>query len=221
MGSFSEYLRPTLLCDFAQAPEIRNVAGRLTGKAVDRRQMFNCINQFVKEIPYGLEDWDVKASETLRKGWGMCSGKASLLVAMSRSLEIPARYRIARIKAEGTLWKWIAKQNGELARQVGGPSPEQDHVTAEVYLDGWEVCDPSRDTALERGLKRLHITRRRELIIGTDNKPQVIILASLDHWAQARQDARRFKKDRESIFFSMNKQLDKIRWLGSEHPTSS
>ena len=221
MSDLAEYLRSTYLCDFDQAPEIGNTAERLTENLVGKRQRLNRLYLFVKELPYGLEDWDVKASDTLRKGWGMCSGKASLLIAMSRSLEIPARYRIARIKAEGTLWKWVAKQNDELARQIGDPSPEQDHVTAEVYLDDWEIYDPSRDTALERGLKRLQIPRRRELVIGTDNKPRVIILTSLDHWAQARQEARRFKKDRESILSSMNKQFDKIRWLGSEHPTSS
>jgi len=107
MELFGEYLKPTRLCDFEQVPEIRNTASRLTEKLADKRQMLNCIYEFVKELRYGLEDWDVKASETLQKGWGMCSGKTNLFVAMSRSLGIPARYRISKIEAEGMQRKAI------------------------------------------------------------------------------------------------------------------
>ena len=155
--------------------------------------MFNCVYQFVKELPYGFEDWNIKASETLQKGWGMCSGKTNLLVAMSRSLEIPARYRIFKIKAEGALWKWIAKQNSELALQMGAPYPEQDHITADVYLGGWETYDPSRDVAFEEGLKRLGIPLERKPIIDLNGNPHLILLASIDEWAQNRQRARRFR----------------------------
>ena len=204
----SEYLEPTRLCDFDKAPEIGDTAGRLTEKLVGRRQKFNSLYQFVKEFPYGLEDWDVKASETLHKGWGMCSGKTNLLVAMSRCSGIPTRYRIIRIKAEGTLWRWIARQDGDLAQQMGASPAEQDHITAEVYLDGWEIYDLSRDTPLEKGMKKLRIPRRRVLANDPDDKPRILLLASLDDWVQARQEARRFRKDRELIFAGMNKQFD-------------
>lgn len=214
MDSFSEYLKPTRLCDFAQVPEIRNTTSKLTEKLVNGRLIFNCICRFVKELPYRLEDWDVKASETLRKGWGMCSGKTNLLVAMSRSSGIPARYRISKFKTEAMLWKWVAEQDNGLAGLMGDPLPEQDHIMAEVYLDGWEVYDPSRDLAFEEGLRRLGIPLARKPVTRAGVNPQLIILASIDEWAQNRQQARRFRENRQRIFPRINKQLDKIRLLG-------
>jgi len=215
MHSLGEYLKPTLLCDFDQAPDIGEIALRLTEGLIDRRQMFDRIYQFVKELPYGLEDWNIKASETLRKRRGMCLGKTNLLIAMSRWLGIPARYRIFKIKSEGTLWKWVAKQDSELASQMGDPSAEQDHIVAEVYLDGWEVWDPTRDHAFEEGLKRLGIPLERKLITH-GGKPHLIILASIDEWAQNRQRARRFRNNRQLIFSRINQQFDQIRFFGED-----
>jgi len=214
MDSLGEYLKPTYLCDFDQVPNIGDTATRLTEKLEDKREMFKRIYRFVKELPYGLEDWDVKTSDTLRKRWGMCSGKTSLLVAMLRSLGIPARYRISKIKPEGTLWRWVASRDGELARQMGNPSPEQDHVMAEVYIDGWEACDPSRDPAFEEGLRRLGIPLERKLVTDPSGNPQSVTLASIDKWAENRQRARRFRENRRLIFSRVNEQFDRIRSLG-------
>ena len=211
MDSLSEYLQSTRLCDFERVPEIRGTVGKLTEKLVGNRQKFNCVYQFVKELPYGLEDWDVKASETLRKGWGMCSGKVNLLVAMSRSLGIPARYRIYKINAERTLWQWIAKQNSELATQLGKPLLEQDHITVDIYLDGWEIYDPSRDPAFEEGLRRLGIPLERTPVTDTDGNSQLTVLASIDEWARNRQLARHFIRNRQQLFSRVNEQLDRIR----------
>jgi len=214
MNSFNDYLKPTRLCDFDRVPEIRGTAERLTAKLNDRREVLNCIYQFVRRLPYRLEDWDVKASETLRKGWGMCSGKTNLLVAMLRSLGIPARYRIYKIRTEDTLWRWIASEDSELGRQMGDPLPEQDHVMAEVYLNGWEAYDPSRDPAFEEGLKRLGIPLERKPIIDASGNINLTLLASIDEWAQNRQRARRFKENRRLVFSGMNRQFEKIRLLG-------
>lgn len=213
--SLAEYLRPTRLCDFDRAEEIGSTARKLVHRLSDRRQMFSRIYRFVKELPYGLEDWDTTASQTLHKGWGMCSGKANLLVAMSRSVGIPARYRILRIKSEGTLWQWIQRQDSHLAQQMGDAPPQQDHVTAEVYLDGWEAFDPARDTPFEAGLKKLGIPLERKLS-QSDDRPQVMTLASFDEWAQQRQQARRFTQDRQRLFSRINAQFDRIRTLGKD-----
>src|SRR4030042_5016229 len=161
MNQMDEYLQPTQICDFDQGLAIQEKALELSEGCRDNQQRFSRIYQFVKELPYGLEDWDVKASETLRKGWGMCSGKTNLLVAMSRVLKIPARYRIFKIKGEGKLWEWITGQDRELAAQLGEPPPEQDHLECEIYFNGWDTYDPSRGTAFEDGLKRLGIPLER------------------------------------------------------------
>lgn len=105
MNSGYECLKPTQLCDFDQVHEIRDKARRLTVQLQDKRDITERIYHFVKELPYGLEDWDVKASEALQKGWGMCSGKTNLLVAMLRYLQISTRYKVYKIYSEGTLWR--------------------------------------------------------------------------------------------------------------------
>jgi transglutaminase-like putative cysteine protease len=94
------YLQPSDLCDFSESPAIRRKALALTASCGNREQRFGKIYAYVKELPYGLEDWDLRASGVLRKGWGMCSGKTNLLVALLRSVGIPARYRIYRIEAD-------------------------------------------------------------------------------------------------------------------------
>ena len=68
MGSFTEYLKATRLCDFDEVPQIGATAQRLTVNLPDIRQVVQTIYRHVKEFPYGLEDWNIKASETLRKG---------------------------------------------------------------------------------------------------------------------------------------------------------
>jgi transglutaminase-like putative cysteine protease len=213
MESLTEYLSPSNLCDFDRDPEIDDTARQLTRNTEDKRQSFHRIYQFVKELPYGLEDWDIRASQTLRKGWGMCSGKTNLLVAMCRGLMIPARYKIVKIEAEGTLWKWITNQNGRLAAEMGSPLPEQDHVITEVHLDTWEAYDPSRDTAFEKGLIRLGIPLQRRLVTDPEGNACQTTLASIDEWAQKRQQARRFRGNREFIFSRVNKEFDRIRSL--------
>jgi len=215
MSSCFECLKPTQLCDFDQVHEIRDKARRLTLQLQDKRDITERIYHFVKELPYGLEDWDVKASETLRKGWGMCSGKTNLLVAMLRCLQIPTRYRIYKIYSEGTLWRWVASQSNKLTADMGKPLPHRDHITAEVYLDKWQVYDPSRDSALEQGMKKLGIPLRRIPVTTSDEQAQFLKLNSIDEWASRRQQNRHFREGRQALFAEINREFDSIRSLSS------
>lgn len=216
MRKEEDYLQATRLCDFDRGQSIAKAAHRLTEGYSDQRQRFDQIRQFVKQLPYGLEDWDVKASESLRKGWGMCCGKTNLLVAMSRILLIPARYRIFKIRSERRLLEQVMQQNRELAGQLRGLPAEQDHVQCEVYLDGWELYDPSRDSAFGNGLKRLGIPLERVPAVAVDGAVRVLVLSSIDEWAGERQRNRMFRKDRESLFARVNEQIDRIRDSGRQ-----
>jgi len=69
-STLEEYLQPSKLCDFDRSPEIRTKATELTEDCRTTRQKFQRLFAFVRELPYGLEDWNVTASETLAKGWG-------------------------------------------------------------------------------------------------------------------------------------------------------
>lgn len=211
------YLLPTELCDFDKDPSVRDKAVELARDCEYDRDKFDRIFRFVKELPYGLEDWDIRASDTLRKGWGMCCGKTNLLVAMSRAVSIPARYRVFRIKAESRLLAQLIEQDKGLAGLLGDLPREQDHLGCEVYLDGdWRNYDPSRDSALENGLRRLGIPLEREAVAGDDGVVRFTILASIDEWAGKRQEGRRFREGRETLFDRVNRQLDRIRLLSKE-----
>jgi len=217
VNGLDSYLLPTELCDFDKHPLIQKKAAELARDCKHERERFHRVYQFVKELPYGLEDWDVRASDTLKKGWGMCCGKTNFLVALSRALLIPARYRVFRIKAEGRLLAWVIEQDTELAGLLGHLPREQDHLECEAYLDGgWHNYDPARDSALEDGLERLGIPLEREPVVGDGGTARFMISASIDEWARKRQESRRFREGREAVFDRVNRQFAKIRLLGSE-----
>ena len=212
-ASDEDYLRPSWLCDFDRCPQIMARALELTLDCRSRAEIYKSLFAFVKELPYGLDDWDVPASETLSKGWGMCSGKTNLLVALLRPLSIPARYRIFRIRGERSLWERITSDE-ELWRRMGDAPLEQDHVECEVWLGGWIACDPSRDTPLERGLLALGIPLEREPVLNASGGVPYLFLASFDDWARGRQEGRRFRENRDKTFAAVNESLQHIRALG-------
>lgn len=210
----SEYLQPTDLCDYNKKPKIKDLALSLAANLTDMRQKSNRIFNFVKELYYRYDDWDVKASDTLREKAGMCSGKTNLFITMLRSIGIPARYRVFKVEAELALFAWITQQDERIARQMGEPYQEQDHVIAEVYINGWEAFDTSHDTPFEKGLRKLGIPVDLKPIL-LPNTPRPIILASFDDWARDRQRRRRFTGTRHTVFSLANEQLEKIRLMAS------
>jgi hypothetical protein len=212
-SNWQQYLQPSELCDFDLRPEIRAEAMELTKGCITTKQQFRRLFGFVKELPYGLEDWDVAASETLAKGWGMCSGKSNLLVALLRSLGIPAKYRVYRIKAEVNLWI-EATGAGDLSQRLGTAPSGQDHVDYGVWLSKWHTCDPARDTPLECSMKALGMPLKREIIPDASGRIHYTILSNFDSWARQRQSRRMVRKDRAETFARINEQLSRIRSLG-------
>jgi transglutaminase-like putative cysteine protease len=167
----------------------------------------------VKELPYGLEDWDLKASDTLKKGWGMCSGKSNLLVALLRAAGIPARYRIYRIKADTALWSRLSEGSGKTDR-MNELGEQRDHVDCEVWLGKWVDCDPGRDSALEEGMVRLGGRRERVKVTDAGGKVHYLRLADYDNWVKERQKRRTFRSDRVDVFSEVNKGFEAIRKQG-------
>ena len=213
-SNWEEYLQPSELCNFDRSPGIRAKAMELTEDCSTTRQKFQRLFGFVKELPYGLEDWDVAASETLAKGWGMCSGKSNLLVALLRSLGIPTRYRVYRIKSEVNLWVAVTGA-GDLSKRLGAAPSEQDHVDCGVWLGKWHTCDPARDTPLECGMKALVMPLKREIIPDASGRIHYTIMSNFDSWARQRQSRRMVRKDRAETFARVNEQLSRIRALGN------
>ncbi len=214
-AELEQYLDSSDLCDFDKCAAIGEKAHQLAGGCRHPGEAFESVFSFVKEMPYGLEDWDVKASETLAKGWGMCSGKTNLLVALLRSLGIPVRYRVFKISTEAELWSSMIGDE-RMADRLGSAPVQQDHVDCEVWLGGWRQVDPARDTALERGMQAMGIPLERKPVLDDSGQANVLLLASVDEWARERQARRRFRKNRDETFAWVNAQFERMRELGRQ-----
>ena len=207
------YLQASRQCDFDRSAQIRKKTADLVRGARDRREKFQRIFSFVKELPYGLEDWDLKASQVLKKGWGMCSGKTNLLVAMLRSAGIPARYRVYQILVDNTLMKFADEKDKGAAR-MAELGELRDHVDCEVWIDKWIDCDPGRDSAMEQGLLKLGGSLERRKVTDDRGKVRYLKLAVIDDWARQRQGRRKFRSDRDDVFTEVNKGFEKLREFG-------
>lgn len=84
-------------------PLVRETAERLTGEEASPRGKLEKLFYYVRdEIRFGFpQDGDlVKASETIRLGIGQCNTKGTLLLALCRAVDIPARIHFSLIKKE-------------------------------------------------------------------------------------------------------------------------
>lgn len=131
-------LQRTFYCDHDHlgiqeaAADLR--AGEEDPVAITRRSFY-----FVRDrIRFGIDLYQRKASETLKRGYGACWNKSLLLVALLRCNQIPARFgsvplRRDFIKPAIGAWHWL----------VNNP---YNHCLVHVYLDGrWTVLDPVLD----------------------------------------------------------------------------
>lgn len=137
------YLCPTELCDFDNKV-IKTEARRIAGGIVDPKEAAVKIFYFVRDqIPYGLDRFDVKASDTLGNRVGTCVQKTNLQVALLRACGIPARYHHVVLSQD------ILK--GILADVVYRAIPGEIsfHPWCECYLSGnWIACESLFDQAL-------------------------------------------------------------------------
>ena len=208
--TFTEYLKPSRLCNFDEVPEIRGIAHRLASNCSDVRQQANCIFNFVKVLPFRYDDWNVKASDTLSRGWGMCSGKANLLVAMLRAIGIPSKYIVLRCRGELDLYSLMTKRNDELAQMCAALPEVGNHVNVEVYSGKWHVYEVDRDPALEQGLIQSGISIEFQPLPDNNGSARYVF-ANFDAWASKRQESAYITKNRKEILGLMNQELDKIR----------
>ena len=79
-----------------------------------------------------------KASSTLRAGDGMCQNKAILLVALARSVGIPARLGFVDVEDY--------QLSESFKQMIGGVNTMPFHGFAELYIDGkWVHASPAYD----------------------------------------------------------------------------
>lgn len=98
---YDKFLAETKYCDISN-PAIQSKSKMLISSCKGDEVCFaiRIFNWVRDEVKYGFDFWNVKASETMKKMFGMCANKANLQIAMLRAVGIPAGYGILRIKKE-------------------------------------------------------------------------------------------------------------------------
>ncbi len=134
------FVNPTGLCD-SENSEIKAKATQLTVDCQSPTDAAVKLFYFVRdECLFGLSEADQKASVTLNTRVGWCVTKNNLLVAMLRSVGIPARYH--QVSVNRTSLKGIV--SSMLYKMV--PKVITIHPWCECYLDGrWLACDVTFD----------------------------------------------------------------------------
>jgi hypothetical protein len=144
------FLAATQMCD-AEHAAVREVAAEVTRAALTRREAAVALFYWVRdEIEYTMGDWSWRASETLRLRKGTCSNKANLLVAMARSLGIPAGFHVQYVSTPS----YFAGSFIPLIQQC--VRDKAIHVYVTLHLDGrWVKCDPTDDKALSDAIEAI------------------------------------------------------------------
>jgi len=143
-----EYLSGTKVCDI-ESPDIKMKSYMLTKDSYSEKQKAIDIFNFVRdEIKYRFDYSYIKASETLKKGYGNCFNKSNLQIALLRSCGIYAGYKVYVIKKE-VFFPIVPKDIYELISQ---PTI---HVGCVVFLNNrWVEADATIDFELYNHIYR-------------------------------------------------------------------
>ncbi|HEY3425559.1 MAG TPA: transglutaminase family protein [Negativicutes bacterium] len=131
-------LQETTYCDFNHAA-VSTLAKKLADGETDTKKITEATFKHVRDnIRFGCDLVQVKASETLAKGYGACWNKALLLVALLRSNKIPARMAFNLVKKE-----FMRPPLGEACETL---HETENHCFALVWLtDKWIAVDATLD----------------------------------------------------------------------------
>ncbi len=133
------------LCDHGH-PAVVHLA-RFLGRP-DPRDTAAAIWDFVRHVPYRIGFWDVRASEVLRLGFGMCTTKSTLQVALLRASGIESAFGEVVCRSDSMNALVPAAYRHFLTRK-----PRLKHYFAVVRLDGaWRPLDATFPPAVWRVL---------------------------------------------------------------------
>lgn len=119
----------------ADHPSIVAMANALRGK--NDAETARAIWSFVRSMPYRFGIWWQRASDTMRQGWGMCTTKSNLQVALFRAAGLEAGF--IEITADSMIIRPIIPDAWQHAIKPG-----MKHFLGAVKLDGhWHAADAS------------------------------------------------------------------------------
>ncbi len=140
--NMEEYLSATELADF-KTDIVQETARALLEGVQTQNEAAMKIYKFVQEMEYVLIPLETKASYVLKLKKSECIAKATLLVALLRTVNIPARYHFVSIKKELLKGLFHPLLYCFMAPVVHG------HGWCEAYLDGnWIAIEALWDTEL-------------------------------------------------------------------------
>jgi len=128
----------TRFCDFRH-PAISSLAQKLACGETNTRKIAEAAFTHVRDsIRFGFDIVQVKASETLTKGYGVCYNKSLLMMALLRSNGIAARLAYNPVKRE-----FMRPAMGDGCKILQEPF---NHCFVQVQLEGrWISVDPVLD----------------------------------------------------------------------------
>jgi transglutaminase-like putative cysteine protease len=130
----------TMFCNFNHTA-VLHLAKKLAGDETDTGKITQTVFAYVRDnIRFGFDLVQVKASQTLEKGYGVCWNKALLLAALLRANRVPARLAFNPVQRE-----FMRPVLGDAYQTL----PETiNHCFAQVYLDSdWICVDATLDAA--------------------------------------------------------------------------
>ena len=166
-----DYMAITDMCD-NDNPWLHRLAEEITNAASTPLEKALRIFYYVRDqVRFSVAYSRSTASQTLKRGYGDCVSKTNSQVALLRSMDIPARFRMVKVESV-TLHHLVADF---LYRQM---TPTASHFWPECFLDDkWVSCEAFLDKPLYEGmLKKGLITKEQVPTIEWDGKSDLIIL---------------------------------------------
>ena len=133
-------IQETVFCDVNHTV-VLTLAKELAGEETDTVKITQAVFKHVRDnIRFGFDLVQVKASQTLEKGYGVCWNKALLLTALLRANRVPARLAFNPVQRE-----FMKPVMGDACQTL----PETiNHCFVQVYLDSdWICVDATLDAA--------------------------------------------------------------------------
>ena len=131
-------LQQTYYCDYGH-PDIQAIAAKLKADDNDPVAIAGRTFYFVRDkFTFGFDLFQRKASETLKRGHGVCWNKSLLLVALLRCNQIPARFGSIPLKRS-----FIKPVIGDWHWLINNP---YNHCLVHAYLNhSWTILDAVLD----------------------------------------------------------------------------
>lgn len=121
-------------CDH-QHPAVQHMAEFLMG--YDTWETAQNVWEYVRYLPYRFGFWNLRASQVLQMGYGMCTTKTNLQVALLRACEVEAAFGEIDFPAE--LMKPLVPEG---YHHIVGMEPKVKHYFAVFKIgDEWYPCD--------------------------------------------------------------------------------